>query len=95
MSDAPSTHDLSDALEEVVQHRVGQLSKTTTRVQLELARQSYARLSALKDKTEATSYAEVLKNALRLYESLIEQHEAGRRLFTRGPDGVMVEYKVF
>jgi hypothetical protein len=67
----------------------------TTRVQLELAEKSYERLSLLKEKTEATSYAEVMKNALRLYESIIAQHEAGKRLCLRGPDGLITEYEIF
>lgn len=67
----------------------------TTRVQLELPPQSYERLNALKDKTEASSYAEVLKNALRLYEALITQQDAGRRLYVKGEDGVLVEYALF
>jgi hypothetical protein len=67
----------------------------TTRVQLELPPQSYDRLAQLKEKTEATSYAEVLKNALRLYENIIRQHEAGRRMYMKGEDGVLVEYAIF
>ncbi len=67
----------------------------TTRVQLELAEKSYERLSLLKEKTEATSYAEVMKNALRLYESIVAQHEAGKRLCLRSPDGHITEYEVF
>jgi len=67
----------------------------TTRVQLELAEKSYERLNLLKDKTEATSYAEVMKNALRLYESIIAQHDAGKRLCLRSSDGQISEYEVF
>jgi Arc/MetJ-type ribon-helix-helix transcriptional regulator len=40
--------------------------RETTRVQLELPPTSMARLRELRDKTEAASYSEVLKNALRL-----------------------------
>ena len=40
------------------------------RVQFDLAPRSMERLNALKAKTEAASYAEVVKNALRLYEAL-------------------------
>jgi hypothetical protein len=68
---------------------------TTTRVQLELAEGSYTRLQYLKAKTEATSYAEVLKNALRLYENVIAQQESGRTLYLGGADGALVEYAVF
>jgi len=49
----------------------------------------------LKEKTEAASYAEVLKNALRLYESLISQVDAGKRLYLKDADGNLIEYEVF
>ena len=65
------------------------------RIQLELPEKSYERLLLLKEKTEASSYAEVMKNALRLYESIIIQHEGGRRLCLRSPDGEITEYDVF
>lgn len=67
----------------------------TTRIQMELPPTSYNRLIALKEKTEAASYAEVLKNALRLYESLIDRHEGGARLYIKNPDGTMAEYVIF
>ena len=35
------------------------------------------RMVALKDKIEANSYAEVVKNALRLYEALIAEADKG------------------
>lgn len=37
------------------------MSNETTRVQLELPTRAYERLNVLKQKTEASSYAEVLK----------------------------------
>jgi hypothetical protein len=67
----------------------------TTRVQLELPEKSYERLNLLKEKTEAASYAEVLKNALRLYESIIMQVDSGKRLYLSDKDGKMTEYEVF
>lgn len=69
--------------------------KDTTRVQMELPEKSMQRLSLLKDKTEASSYAEVFKNALRLYESLIDEYEAGRIILIKDKDGNMSEYKIF
>lgn len=71
------------------------MASNTTRVQLELPPASYERLNALKLKTEATTYAEVLRNALRLYEAVIEQYEAGRKLYVKNPDGTLIEYAVF
>ncbi|MGJ0490067.1 hypothetical protein [Methylobacter sp.] len=69
--------------------------KTSTRVQLELPEKSMDRLLALKDKTEAGSYAEVVKNALRLYENMIQQHESGKRFLLKDQDGTIIEYLVF
>jgi hypothetical protein len=67
----------------------------TTRVQLELAERSFERLSALKHKTEAASYTEVVKNALRLYENLIDQYDSGKRFYLKDDKGNTVEYEVF
>jgi hypothetical protein len=53
------------------------------------------RLNALKLKTEASSYAEVLKNALRLYEALIEETENGKSFFIRDEDGTITPYRMF
>ena len=49
----------------------------------------------LKQATEATSYSEVLKNALRLYESVISEYEAGNRIYIREASGDLKEYKIF
>ncbi|MGZ8317542.1 MAG: ribbon-helix-helix protein, CopG family [Telluria sp.] len=71
---------------------------TTTRVhrvQLDMPQKSYERLGALKLRTEAGSHAEVIKNALRLYEAMIERHDAGARFFVRDQEGgAMTEYMV-
>lgn len=42
--------------------------RDTTRVQLELPKGAYDRLVALKDATEAVSYSEVVRTALKVYE---------------------------
>ena len=65
------------------------------RVQLDLPERSMARLQELRAKTEATSYAEVVKNALRLYESVVEETEAGKKFLMLSPNGETVEYKIF
>jgi len=53
------------------------------------------RLNALKRKTEAASYAEVVKNALRLYEALIEDTDAGKQFLVRDADGSVSPYRLF
>lgn len=54
--------------------------RETTRVQFEMPQRTMERLRMLKDKTEAASYAEVFRNALRYYEFLIEQAENGNEV---------------
>jgi hypothetical protein len=71
------------------------MKRATTRIQLELPPASMDRLTSLKEKTEATSYAEVTKNAYKLYERLIELTEAGQRLCVRGKDGVTRDFEIF
>ena len=59
----------------------------TTRVQLELPDQSFKRLKQLRIKTEAASYAEVMRNALRLYEAMIEEVEQGNSVYIERDGG--------
>ena len=65
------------------------------RVHLDFARRSMERLNALKERTEASSYAEVVKNALKLYDGLIEEVEGGKQFFVRDENGVLAPYKLF
>jgi metal-responsive CopG/Arc/MetJ family transcriptional regulator len=67
--------------------------RNTTRVQIELPEASFERLNRLKEKTEASSYAEVLKNALRLYEALVLEAEAGNEISIKEKSGVRVTYR--
>jgi hypothetical protein len=62
-------------------------------VQIELPEASFERLNRLKEKTEASSYAEVLKNALRLYEALVLEAEAGNEISIKEKSGVRVTYR--
>ena len=71
------------------------MSTTAKRVQLDLPEKSMARLQDLKTRTEAGSYAEVIKNALRLYESVVTEAEAGASFQLRMPDGHLKEYVIF
>jgi hypothetical protein len=69
--------------------------RTTTRVQLEMPPQAMERLTRLKEKTEAASYAEVIRNALRLFEALVDEHEKGSEFSLKRADGEVVAYKIF
>lgn len=67
----------------------------TKRVQLDLPERSMERLQALRDKTEASSYAEVLKSSLRLYEAVIKEAESGNRFLVEEPSGRQKEFIIF
>ena len=69
--------------------------RTTTRVQLEMPPQAMERLTKLKEKTEAASYAEVIRNALRVFEALMDEHEHGAEFQLKRADGQTVSYRIF
>ena len=69
--------------------------RATTRVQLEMPPQAMERLQKLKDRIEAASYAEVIRNALRLFEALVVEHEKGAEFSLKRADGEIVQYKIF
>jgi Arc/MetJ-type ribon-helix-helix transcriptional regulator len=67
-------------------------AKIMRRLQVELPPRSAARLDRLKDLTEASSAAEVLRNALRVYEELASRTEQGDELMLRTKDGELVAF---
>jgi len=69
------------------------MAKKTTRVQFEMAEQSYDRMMALRDKIEASSHAEVIRRALQLYEALIDETEKGNEIAVRSKDGAETLYR--
>ena len=66
-----------------------------TRVQLDFSPRAMALLSDLKEKTEAASYAEVIRNALKLYDGLITEAESGATFLVRGANGEVSPFKMF
>ena len=66
-----------------------------TRVQFDLPPRSMALLTELKDKTDAASYAEVFKNALKLYDGLITETERGGEFLLRDRDGNIASFRMF
>lgn len=68
---------------------------TKTRVQFDVSPRSIDRLNVLKEKTEASSYAEVVKNALKLYDGLIEETERGSQFLMRDKNGTISPFRMF
>ncbi len=65
------------------------------RLNLVVSRRTQNRLNELKDKTDSATYAEVFKNALRLYDALIEEAEKGNEFLVRDDEGHITSYKIF
>lgn len=70
-----------------------EVKEVTRRVQLELPEIAMTRLSNLKKRMEAASYAEVVKNALRIYAYMIEETDAGA-VFQIKKSGKAQEFKI-
>jgi hypothetical protein len=87
----------SDATKDEVKDQARDKTKglKKNRVQLDFPPRAMERLNTLKAKTEASSYAEVVKNALRLYEALIEEEESGKQFLTRDKNGVVAPLRLF
>jgi hypothetical protein len=66
-----------------------------TRVQLDLTPRAMAILTELKEKTDASTYAEVIKNAMKLYDGLITEVERGSEFLIRDKDGRVSEFRMF
>ena len=81
----------ADAMEE----KIGPGERATTRVQLEMPPQAMERLTRMKEKTESASYAEVIRNALRVFEALMDEHEKGAEFQLKRADGETVSYRIF
>jgi hypothetical protein len=85
----------SGTMNEVKDQAQEKVKVPKNRVQLDFPPRAMERLNTLKARTEASSYAEVVKNALRLYEALIEEDEAGKQFLVRDKDGVVSPFRLF
>lgn len=55
-------------------------STASRRIQFEFSPEAHNRLNALKNQTNAASYAELVRNALRVYEWVLEQENEGNAI---------------
>lgn len=65
------------------------------RVQLDMPPKAFERLRSLKIETEASTYAEVVKNALKLYAAIIELDHGDNKLMVQRKDGSIAPLIVF
>jgi len=62
---------------------------------MDLSPRSWERLKKLKDLSEASSYADVMKEALKLYEFLLIQEENGTEFFLKKKEADTIPLKLF
>lgn len=79
--------------QEAVAEKVQPISKS--RVQFDLTPRAMALLTELKIKTYAATYAEVFKNAMKLYDGIISEIERGSEFLIRDKDGKVSEFRMF
>lgn len=68
--------------------------KDLKRVQMDMPPKSVDRLKRLQELTEAASYAEVVRNALRLYEAMVLEAENGHSVYLER-DGQYTQFPIF
>jgi hypothetical protein len=69
--------------------------ETLRRVQLDLPSRAFDRLQQLKTDTEASTYAEVMKDALKLYAAAVEYQKEGSKFMIQSKDGTIAPLLVF
>lgn len=66
-----------------------------SRLNLLLPTKSIERLDRLKEKTEAASYTEVIRNAIRLYEGIVLEYEKGNKVQIIDAEGRPTTLSIF
>lgn len=61
---------------------------------MDMPKASFERLKALKEKQDAASYTEIMKDAIRLYEYFVEKDAEGAKFFLE-KDGKLSEVLLF
>ncbi len=65
------------------------------RKNISLGDKALARLEALREKVEASSTSEVIRDALRLYEFIVGESEKGAEFYVRRPNEEMSKLEIF
>ncbi len=63
------------------------------RIQFQFSPEAYARLQALQKRVDASSYAELVRNALRIYEWILDQEDEGNSFALVKDDEVVKQIK--
>lgn len=66
----------------------------TQHLQIEIGQRSFDRLQKLRENTEVARYDDVIADALRLYETVVDDVLAGSQVLVRINDGTEVPYRI-
>ncbi len=66
----------------------------TKHLQIDIGQRSFERLERLRECTEVSKYGDVISDALRLYEAIVEDVLEGNEVLTRKGDGTEIPYRV-
>lgn len=69
-------------------------SSNKTRIQVDFSDRENERLLRLKEKLDAGSYKEVIKQALHLIEVIHDEQAKGNAIIIRKEDGQLIELKI-
>jgi Ribbon-helix-helix protein, copG family len=69
-------------------------AKDTVRFQIVLTKEALDQIDNLKTRTGAVTRAAVLRDALRLYDALLEETERGNDILIRDNTGELMKYKI-
>lgn len=89
----PKRYDAASIKEALSEAKTGQTAGSV-RLQLTLKAEFAERLEALRVETHASSYSDVIREALRVYEDLVQEVKEGHRIYAREEDGTLVRIKV-
>lgn len=67
---------------------------TSKHLQIDIGQRSFERLERLKERTEVSKYGDVISDALRLYEAIVQDVLEGHEVLTRKNDGTEIPYRV-
>ncbi|MBI2714851.1 MAG: ribbon-helix-helix protein, CopG family [Rhizobiales bacterium] len=76
-------------------NKVSSIRHKSLRLNLVLPDKSASRLEKLKELTEASSYTEVIRNAIRLYEAMVMEYEKGNKVQIVDKDGHPTGVNIF
>lgn len=84
---------------ELADEKAGRESKSRpsekTRVQFDFAPKAIEQLNEIKERTGAASYAEVVRNALKLYDGLLSEIDRGSEFLIKNKDGSIASIRLF